>query len=169
MDSSRETQLARLNEYIDAASTDELRYIVRKLCAKSTTFSNYLTRKLLDPEEPEEPETVPEESETVSKYFSKKTPATNDDENARRETCERCGEKYGVEGNGPTSCVWHDGELKVDYDGDFWEDKEDGYRWTDTDWSRENYPGGYIWECCQQIGVDIPGCQTGHHVPKPRQ
>ncbi|KAL8346113.1 hypothetical protein RB598_000152 [Gaeumannomyces tritici] len=191
MDSSRAAQLAPLNEAIDALSADQLRYVVRKLCAKSETISKYLGKKLL----PNESETVPEESETVSKYFSKKTPVpkalgtidlTNDDEDEasaeeaapprkkqkhvqpRYETCEQCKEEYDAEDNGPTSCVWHYGDSKVDYEGDFWGEDE-GCRWVDSDWAREEHPGGFIWDCCQQIGADTPGCQTGHHVPKPRE
>ncbi|KAL8364876.1 hypothetical protein RB595_003926 [Gaeumannomyces hyphopodioides] len=88
----------------------------------------------------------------------------------RYEVCEQCNDEYDVEINDDTSCVWHDGETEPDHDGDFWADHdEDCHGTIDSEWARKEFPEGFIWNCCDEIGADAEGCQIGAHVPKSRK
>lgn len=48
-------------------------------------------------------------------------------------------------------------------DDDFWGDHyEDCDAPIDTQEMREEYPEGFNWNCCDQVGT-APGCTKGHH------
>lgn len=60
-------------------------------------------------------------------------------------------------------CVYHDGEMEVDHAGGFWADHEEEVHGTiDCEESREEYPEGFLWSCCDQPG-DAKGCLQGRH------
>ncbi|KAL7932100.1 hypothetical protein V8C35DRAFT_308482 [Trichoderma chlorosporum] len=66
-------------------------------------------------------------------------------------------------------CSYHNGELEVDYDGDFWADHdEDCHGTIDTDEMREEFPEGFQWTCCNLSG-DADGCQLGRHQADPNK
>lgn len=57
----------------------------------------------------------------------------------------------------------HSGELEVDDEGDFWADHdEDCHGLIDTEEMREQFPEGFFWDCCNEVGT-APGCTKGHH------
>lgn len=48
-------------------------------------------------------------------------------------------------------------------DEDFWADHdEDCHGLIDTEEMREEFPEGFTWNCCDQVGT-APGCTKGHH------
>jgi len=50
-----------------------------------------------------------------------------------------------------------------DDDEDFWADHdEDCHGPIDTEENREQYPQGFSWDCCDEVGT-APGCTKGHH------
>lgn len=60
-------------------------------------------------------------------------------------------------------CVYHPGEMEVDHAGGFWADHEEEVHGTiDCEASREEYPEGFLWSCCDQPG-DVRGCTWGSH------
>ncbi|KAF2024086.1 hypothetical protein EK21DRAFT_79478, partial [Setomelanomma holmii] len=85
----------------------------------------------------------------------------------RYETCVQCKEEYDVLDNPDDACEWHEGETEVDWDGGFWDDHdEDCYGTIDDEDSREMYPEGFKWSCCENKG-DEDGCMSGPHRPDP--
>lgn len=58
----------------------------------------------------------------------------------------------------------HPGELELGNDeDDFWADHdEDCGGPIDTKEMREEFPEGFTWDCCDQVGT-APGCTKGHH------
>lgn len=61
------------------------------------------------------------------------------------------------------------GELEPDYDGDFWADHDERCHGViDTDTMREDFPDGFVWDCCNRLGSE-PGCQKGYHESNPEK
>lgn len=60
------------------------------------------------------------------------------------------------------------GSLEIDYDADVWADVYDkdiqGGMEIDTEENREEFPGGFFWDCCGKHGDEVGGCCTGSHV-----
>ena len=55
------------------------------------------------------------------------------------------------------------GNLDVDDSEDFWADHdEDCHGIIDTDEMREEFPDGFIWDCCEELG-SAKGCTVGRH------
>ena len=56
----------------------------------------------------------------------------------------------------------HDGELEVDYESEVWVDHyEEADGEIDTDENRYEYPEGFIWSCCGEVGGKTEGCVKG--------
>lgn len=58
------------------------------------------------------------------------------------------------------------GELDQDFDASIWgtldwEDERDGPQ--DSEESREQFPDGFVWSCCQRRGDAEFGCKRGPH------
>ncbi|KAK4082343.1 uncharacterized protein Triagg1_2155 [Trichoderma aggressivum f. europaeum] len=65
------------------------------------------------------------------------------------------------------NCFYHNGELEANYDDDFWADHdEDCHGTIDTDEMREEFPEGFIWNCCDKSGDEL-GCRWGRHQTDP--
>ncbi|KAH6617648.1 hypothetical protein F5144DRAFT_587025 [Chaetomium tenue] len=81
--------------------------------------------------------------------------------------CIQCGQAFH---EGTTDrCRYHDGELEPDYDGDFWADHDERCHGViDTDSMREDFPDGFVWDCCNRLGSE-PGCQKGYHESNPEK
>lgn len=54
--------------------------------------------------------------------------------------------------------------MEIDYDDeDTWADwDENCHGIMDSKQSREEWPDGFIWDCCEARG-SAPGCTKGHH------
>lgn len=62
--------------------------------------------------------------------------------------------------------------MEPDYEGDFWADHDENCHGTiDSDWARKEYPQGFIWTCCDELGDEDEdeGCETGPHEPDLRK
>lgn len=59
--------------------------------------------------------------------------------------------------------TWITAETHPDYEGDFWADHDEKCHGViDSAELREEYPDGYIWDCCGETGSH-PGCMRGPH------
>ncbi|KAF2111595.1 hypothetical protein BDV96DRAFT_623661 [Lophiotrema nucula] len=160
-----------LYEAIDTTSVDRLREFVRELCASSETGRKHFSDRLLLSEPiadnapmAEDKENEPTEGGASTSQKRKRTEEYTVQQ--RYEMCTQCETEYDVSTNSSTSCVWHDGYTEPDYDGDFWADPdEDCHGTIDTDDMREEFPEGFVWNCCDAEG-DARGCQTGEHRPR---
>ncbi|KAL8364875.1 hypothetical protein RB595_003926 [Gaeumannomyces hyphopodioides] len=184
--------LGLLNEAINTISANQLRALVRELCTCQKTLSlviheweecivcpfflcpskrmivlvdihkHFSDRLLVD--------LTTEDADNTSAEEGASTGQKRKHTRQRYEVCEQCNDEYDVEINDDTSCVWHDGETEPDHDGDFWADHdEDCHGTIDSEWARKEFPEGFIWNCCDEIGADAEGCQIGAHVPKSRK
>jgi hypothetical protein len=55
---------------------------------------------------------------------------------------------------------YHDGILEVDWDDDFWADHdEDIHGEIDTNTMRRQFPEGFKWSCCEEVGTFAKGCK----------
>lgn len=53
--------------------------------------------------------------------------------------------------------------MEIDEDDDTWNDWDERCHGPmDTKKNQEQYPEGFIWDCCEQ-GGDTAGCTKGHH------
>jgi len=113
---------------------------------------------------------------------------------ARYEHCENCEVEYDVTKNGDEDCVTHPGtflfppsfylfywllffsflwngkgltlstgEMYADDEGDFWADHDEDCHGVIDD-LKDEYPEGFIWDCCDKHG-DEPGCRVAKHSP----
>ncbi|KAI0602638.1 hypothetical protein F4775DRAFT_534852, partial [Biscogniauxia sp. FL1348] len=77
--------------------------------------------------------------------------------------CVKCQDPFREEDNGPKACRFHDGYLGIDYDHDTWADwDEPCHGLMDTQENREEYPEGFVWDCCEKRGTSR-GCKRGPH------
>ena len=59
------------------------------------------------------------------------------------------------------------GDMEPDYESDFWADHDENcHGIIDSKESREEYPEGFLWDCCGRIGTD-PGCVSFRHEAHP--
>lgn len=97
-----------------------------------------------------------------------------------KEHCANCGELFapaprylesGVEtqdrddDDSDHACTYHDGDLEPD--DDFFADHDEQIHGeTDCEETRQEYPEGFIWDCCggKLSSLSGRGCQTGRHV-----
>ncbi|KAI0805269.1 hypothetical protein GGR55DRAFT_286401 [Xylaria sp. FL0064] len=77
--------------------------------------------------------------------------------------CVNCKDPFSEDDNRPDACRHHPGEMEendeVREDMDEWPSVYDA-RSIQED--KEDYPEGYIWDCCEEAG-DAPGCSLGWH------
>ncbi|KAK3291413.1 uncharacterized protein B0H64DRAFT_435768 [Chaetomium fimeti] len=138
------------------ASNETVRSILTALCDDDRVRSKAL--KYLDMIEPE------------AKVKANDAPPSDPNSKKRKPAstlsiCVRCGETFY---DGTTDkCKYHDGELEPDYDGDFWADHDERCHGViDTDRMREDFPDGFVWDCCEKLGSE-PGCRRGYHESHP--
>ncbi|KAK5993806.1 hypothetical protein PT974_07243 [Cladobotryum mycophilum] len=81
--------------------------------------------------------------------------------------CVQCDQPFDTNENTEKDCIYHNGELEVDYDGDAWADHDERCHGTiDTDEMREEHPDGFVWSCCDKSGEE-KGCKFGRHQADP--
>ncbi|EMD94608.1 hypothetical protein COCC4DRAFT_75017 [Bipolaris maydis ATCC 48331] len=163
--SSEETQ--NLYNVIDSATPERVRALLKHLSTTSPANFAYIQGELmLRPgalKRARSEEQDKEDDDTESDYSDEQTDAPV--RRPRFDICEQCGEEYDVLHNEKKSCQWHEGELEVDYEGDFWADHDERCHGTiDTQDMREVYPEGFIWSCCDELGTE-PGCKETRHRP----
>ncbi|KAI0551432.1 hypothetical protein F4679DRAFT_539223 [Xylaria curta] len=87
---------------------------------------------------------------------------------SRFEKCETCKKTYDVTLNHDTACCLHPGLLEID--PDVFPDDDDvqydiGSIDVHTDWRREEWPHGFVWQCCDGI-LNAAPCINQKHTPK---
>ncbi|PNP56209.1 hypothetical protein THARTR1_03734 [Trichoderma harzianum] len=99
-------------------------------------------------------------ADKVSKYAKAMRTQTS-----LRAICVQCNSTFDPSDS--KNCVYHDGELEVYEDDDFWADHdEDCHGIIDSDEMREEFPEGFKWSCCNETG-EAKGCQRGRHQADP--
>ncbi|KAI1753970.1 hypothetical protein F4782DRAFT_494610 [Xylaria castorea] len=77
--------------------------------------------------------------------------------------CVQCQDPFHEEDNHDKACRYHDGDLEVDDENDFWADHDENCHGTiDTNENRIEYPEGFVWNCCDKLG-HRSGCTQGRH------
>ncbi|CAN9188491.1 unnamed protein product [Alternaria alternata] len=177
-------QVDKLLNAIDSATASRLRAVLKSLCVKDKANFAYVQDALLvqpgvlkrawseqdeDGDDDDDDEYESEDSsedvgaEDESEYSDSEpnAPASRQ----RFEICIQCDKEYDVLQNHKRSCEWHDGSQEVDWDGDFWADHDERCHGTiDTEEMRKEYPGGFLWDCCDKPG-DASGCKSSRHRP----
>ncbi|KAJ0107451.1 hypothetical protein J7T55_007640 [Diaporthe amygdali] len=136
---------------VESASAEELRAVVLALCKDTAVTSQIVghIKKL-----------------RAAKAYAPK-PGEKRKASDQAFICVRCGETFSEKANNSKACTYHYGkwEMEVcdDEENDFWADHdEDCHGLIDTKEMREEYPEGFTWDCCYQVGT-APGCTKGHY------
>ncbi|RMZ68880.1 hypothetical protein GMOD_00002765 [Pyrenophora seminiperda CCB06] len=178
------TEIRLLHNVIDSTTPDRLRAVLKGLSATSPANVACIQGELMlkpgalkrhwstvdlgdldDADDSDEPEDRSEDSGSVveSDYSDAQTNAPT--RRQRFEICKQCDEEYKVLLNDRWSCVWHPGELEVDWEGGFWADHEENIHGEiDNQDMREVYPEGFMYTCCDELG-SADGCKTSRHRP----
>ncbi|KAI1761370.1 hypothetical protein GGR53DRAFT_469369 [Hypoxylon sp. FL1150] len=78
--------------------------------------------------------------------------------------CVQCQQPFYKDENNAQACKFHNGNLEVNDDDDFWADHDENVHGEiDTEWMREEFPDGFTWDCCGKSG-DTTGCVLGQHA-----
>ncbi len=102
--------------------------------------------------------------------------------NSTLSICVQCENTFS--GDSDEQCIYHPGEhvailgllqnaanmitgiMEADYEDDFWADEH--HENIDTPENREEYPDGFVWTCCENLGSE-PGCKLGRHESNPER
>ena len=60
------------------------------------------------------------------------------------------------------------GELEVNED-EFPDHDEQVHGPMDTEDNKRTNPRGFIWDCCDRVGVQALGCESGQHIPSAKR
>ncbi|KAK8024572.1 hypothetical protein PG993_012638 [Apiospora rasikravindrae] len=162
-----------LAEAVNKLDLPTLQSVFMDMCAASEDFRQQATERLLvtgsavkRPAEDSDPH--------GDSGPNKKQKLDEDQDTAlsRYEPCQNCKKVFDVTQNTKKSCRYHDGELNIDEEV-FPDDDDVQYRPdsidVETDWRREEWPEGFIWDCCDQ-DCNNKGCIVERHVAaKPPQ
>ncbi|PWY90689.1 hypothetical protein BO70DRAFT_376559 [Aspergillus heteromorphus CBS 117.55] len=121
-----------------------------------------------DDDDDTEKSDVEDESESEGSNTARKRKRTQPEEDSagpkkirlRYAICMNCEEEYDVTDNTSESCKYHPGEPEPD-DDFFAGHDERTWRDIDTPENREEYPQGFIYECCGKNGEEP--CTTDWH------
>ncbi|OAG03085.1 uncharacterized protein CC84DRAFT_1219992 [Paraphaeosphaeria sporulosa] len=160
---------------IQAATPDRLREVLTALCLEQRATFTATYQKLLVDESQQldvgdsEDDASASEAELPPKrrFPMPEGPAPQlGNKRKRYEVCKQCDKEYDSLVNTKTSCIYHDGELEVDWEGDIWADHDERCHGTiNTEAMRKEYPEGFLWSCCDRFG-DKTGCRKGPHRPQ---
>ncbi|MCJ1398751.1 hypothetical protein MMC11_001952 [Xylographa trunciseda] len=117
-------------------------------------------------------------SKGLNDKISKNKPQPPRNVRPRYFVCKNCEEEFDVLENRKNACRYHPaqvtwrvgftGILQVDWDSDTWADHDENCHGPiDTDENKEEYPEGFMWECCEEEGT-AGGCMIGWHKDKAR-
>ncbi|KAH7067471.1 hypothetical protein BKA63DRAFT_570770 [Paraphoma chrysanthemicola] len=141
---------------IDAANLNRVRAVLREICSESPEAYRLASEKLLVKVDGfKSPENGNGDSSGgMTGGVNGGTTGTKRKAQNRYDTCIQCEQEYDVLENHDKACVWHEGETEPDYDGDFWADHDERIHGIiDSEESREEYPEGFVWDCCQKRGM----------------
>ncbi|KAJ7056705.1 hypothetical protein C8F01DRAFT_1086991 [Mycena amicta] len=136
--------IAQLQAAVSTAPEARLRLVLTRLVARNAAVRRALAKDLLTVNAP--------------------APATVARVVPRWETCENCRESYDVNAQDNEECVFHPGDLEVDYEK-FVDWDEDCHGPMDSRGNRRDYPENFTWSCCDADGT-APGCVNGRHRAK---
>ncbi|KAI0522207.1 hypothetical protein F5B22DRAFT_464451 [Xylaria bambusicola] len=104
----------------------------------------------------------------AQKKHTKRQKTAEDIQVPRFEKCETCSKTYDITLNNDEACQTHEGWVEID--AEYFPDDDDiQYRPDsvnpETDWRREEWPEGFIWQCCEEPANGTP-CRIQRHIPK---
>ncbi|KAG9666876.1 hypothetical protein KCU95_g18230, partial [Aureobasidium melanogenum] len=144
-----------LNHVIDHTTLPRLQSLVKKLCDASPSARALVEQELLD-----------SSTDIIDLTVDYEAPTTQTDtEGVKRQRyvmCKHCKEEFDVTDNGEEDCQYHDENLEIYWEGDFWADHdEDCHGTIDLDLAEE-FPEGFVWTCCMENG-EHEGRKIGPH------
>ncbi|KAI1306635.1 hypothetical protein F5Y03DRAFT_136117 [Xylaria venustula] len=74
--------------------------------------------------------------------------------------CTNCKEPFSADDNPPDACRYHPGYMEKNPESSDWDDWPE-YD-SESEENKEDYPEGYLWDCCEQPG-DSVGCTRASH------
>ncbi|KAI8951813.1 hypothetical protein F4801DRAFT_543629 [Xylaria longipes] len=151
---------------IDSADERTLRKVLRSMCQASEACRKEARERMLVSRKRDIIElSDSSDNNTKQNKRQKKVEVT---QVSRFEKCQTCDETYDVTLNNNAACQKHTGELAID--PDVFPDDDDvqydiGSIDVNTDWRREEWPEGFIWQCCDKP-LNSTACQIQRHIPK---
>ncbi|KAI1755674.1 hypothetical protein F4782DRAFT_527039 [Xylaria castorea] len=160
-------QDALLARAIDNADEHTLRRVLRSMCQASESCRKEAMDRMLATRKRDIIELSDSSDDDTQKQI-KKQKKVEVTQISRFEKCKTCDKTYDVTLNNNTACQMHPGGLEIDPDV-FPDDDDVQYdiRSIDvyTDWRREEWPEGFIWQCCDEPH-NATACQIQRHIPK---
>ncbi|KAI4722705.1 hypothetical protein E4T48_00990 [Aureobasidium sp. EXF-10727] len=167
--------LPELNHAIDHTTLSRLQSVLKQVCESLPAAAALVEEHLLAP-----PPTVIDLTDDSENAVSAPPVLIPGAKRQRYAMCENCKQEFDVTENEKDSCQYHDdlfsllprippmpftqipGELSVDTQSSTWDDWDQRcYGTIDNDLFDE-YPEGFIWECCNESG-DAEGCVIHAH------
>ncbi|KAI0487592.1 hypothetical protein F4859DRAFT_465566 [Xylaria cf. heliscus] len=154
---------------IDNADEHTLRTVLRSMCQASEVCRKEATERMLVSRKRDIVE-LSDSSDDDAQKQNKKQKKAEVTQILRFEKCGICDRTYDVTVNNDTACQTHTGIL--DIDPDVFPDDDDiqygvGSVDVNTDWRREEWPEGFIWQCCNET-LNGTACRITRHTPKKR-
>ncbi|KAI0485238.1 hypothetical protein GGR56DRAFT_65326 [Xylariaceae sp. FL0804] len=163
-----------LDRAIDAADAPILRGVLKDMCRLSKECREQAELRLIVP--------VSSASVSVSSASKKRKPGDKTVEKAQKKQkggnegeaqtarfskCETCKEVFDITLNHDKACQTHEDALEIDEEC-FPDDDDVAYHIESldpyTDWRREEWPEGFIWQCCEE-NINGPCCVVQAHIP----
>ncbi|GAB1197986.1 hypothetical protein APSETT444_007292 [Aspergillus pseudonomiae] len=179
--SQQDEQFELLLEAIGSASRGTLQSILKAVCRSDQSTRDRVSKSLLITEDqvrPPSPSSEEDDEECVNSDVeqSEDEQSHPKERNSNQQTpgskrlrqryayCENCEQEFDVTQNTSTSCKYHPDSCYPD--GDFFVD-DDYYNNGEYDHGEmlEEYPEGYIYECCDRRG-DEEACTVERHMER---
>ncbi|ETS79020.1 hypothetical protein PFICI_08873 [Pestalotiopsis fici W106-1] len=150
---------------IEKADLKALRSVLKSMCESSEECRKQAAQRLLlsvpTGSNKRKSEQSPQEAEDASDNKKAKTVVS------RFEKCITCKKVFDITTNRDDSCQTHSAYLEID-DDVFPDDDEiaNGHVDPYTDWRREEWPEGFIWQCCDRHIKETP-CVIQRHIAGP--
>ncbi|KAK8876816.1 hypothetical protein PGQ11_001762 [Apiospora arundinis] len=155
-----------LEEAINKLDLPTLRSVFKDMCASSEEIRQQATERLIVTRSAAKKHAAADDDPQEASASNKKQKQGDEDTlQSRFEPCKNCKQVFDVTKNTPTSCQFHDGALGID-DEVFPDDDDVAYHPdgidVHTDWRREEWPEGFIWNCCEK-NCNNKGCIAQKH------
>ncbi|KAJ5287744.1 hypothetical protein N7478_003430 [Penicillium angulare] len=164
--------LPLLNEAIDESSEEVLASMLKEICQKYPSITEFVQSRLLvcedevaRPGTSATPTSVHEGGNSSNDEGEDTTSATASRSGKlkkRYARCENCEEEFDVTGNTVTSCSYHPSESEPNYE-EFLDHDEDCHGIIDSDEMREDYPEKFYFVCCDRR-YNEKGCVIDWHL-----
>ncbi|KAI1309647.1 hypothetical protein F5Y03DRAFT_68696 [Xylaria venustula] len=165
-----------LTRAIDNADGDTLRAVLASMCQASDVCRKEAASRLLVSRKREIIElsdSSDDEGKNSNNNQKKRRETVDVIQESKFEKCKTCKKIYDTTLNNDEACQAHKGWLEIDAECFPDDDEVEGYCPShidpETDWRREEWPEGFIWQCCMEPSNGKP-CLIQRHTPdKPQK